>query len=58
MYELKQGTVRFINAINNIKDDARSIEKLAVILNYIPEQLVEDIQALNDFVKSTTLDNE
>ena len=57
MYELKQGTERLVNAICNIKDDLRNIEKLAVILNYIPEQLKEDIQALDDFIKSSTSAN-
>ena len=52
MYELRQGTERLINAIYSIKDNTDDIKKLSAILNYIPEQLLEDIQALNDFIKT------
>ena len=52
MYELKQGTQRLTTALYSIKDEDRSIERLAVLLNYIPSQLREDIQALNDFVSN------
>ena len=52
MYELKQGTERIITALYSIKNNAEDIKKLSVILNYIPEQLTEDIQALNDFISN------
>lgn len=52
MYELRQGTERIITALYSIKNNDEDIKKLSVILNYIPEQLTEDIQALNDFISN------
>ena len=49
MYELKQGTARLVSALYNRKDDAATIQRLAALLDYMPQQLEEDIRALNDF---------
>lgn len=53
MYELKQGTARLVSALYNRKDDAPTIQRLAVLLDYLPEQLEEDITALSAFYQLT-----
>lgn len=57
MYELKNGTMRLLKALDNIQCDNAKIKRLAELLNYYPEQLEQDIQALNDFV-ANSLNNE
>lgn len=49
MYEYKQGTARIVNALDDIRADAASLQRLAQLLHYLPEQLEEDLTALNDF---------
>ena len=49
MYELRNGTARLVNALDNIKEDKEAIELIARATNYLPQQLQEDIQALYDF---------
>lgn len=48
MYELHRGSERLTNALFAIMDDERIVHSLARQLCYIPEQLKEDILALND----------
>ncbi len=49
MYELRQGTARIVTALHNRKEDPVAIQRIAQALDYIPQQLQEDIQALYDF---------
>lgn len=49
MYELKNGSARLATALATIKDDPTAIKMLAHALNYIPEQLEQDIRALYDY---------
>ena len=49
MYELKAGTARLVSVLYARKDDAATVKRLAAVLNYLPEQLAQDIQALSDF---------
>ena len=49
MYELKQGTARLISALYRRREDKFDLAYLACALNYIPEQLKEDIEALHDY---------
>lgn len=48
MYELKQGADRLTSALYRHKEDAQVIQAVAAALNYLPAQLMEDIQALHD----------
>lgn len=50
MYELKQGSKRIVNALYDRIEDNEAIKRLALITNYLPSQLREDIQALYDFL--------
>ena len=49
MYELKNGSARLVSALERSKDDDYKIRQIAVLLNYMPDQLKQDIQALTDF---------
>ena len=49
MYEFKNGSARLVYALDRRKDDPESISALAKDLYYIPEQLIQDIQALVDY---------
>lgn len=49
MYEYRQGTARIVNALDDIRADGASLQRLAQLLHYLPEQLEEDLTALNDF---------
>ena len=49
MYELYNGTARLVFALDHTKENAAAIKMLAHVLNYYPEQLQQDIQALYDF---------
>lgn len=49
MYELKQGTARLVSALYRRREDKFDLAFLATTLNYVPEQLKEDIEALHDF---------
>ena len=53
VYELKQGTARIVSALYNRKDNPAAIQRLAAALDYLPEQLEEDIRALNDFYQQS-----
>lgn len=53
MYELKQGASRLIRVLEDYKDDKRVLQYLAHYLNYTPDQLYQDIQALSDFYNLT-----
>ena len=53
MYELKNGSARLINAIYNRNDNPGFIQNLARQLDYIPSQLQQDVQALNDYYEQT-----
>lgn len=48
MYELHNGSERLTDAIYRRKDDPAFLQELANLLNYHPEQLFQDIQALHD----------
>ena len=50
MYELENGSKRLAGAIERRAEDEDFIRKLSDLLNYLPDQLKEDIQALNDKV--------
>jgi hypothetical protein len=50
MYELRRGSARLVSALFNVQNDDYTINRLANYLNYIPQQLREDIQALSDFM--------
>ena len=52
MYELKNGSARLANALLNVQDDDYTINRLAQLLHYLPEQLREDIQAINNYVSA------
>ena len=47
MYEFKGGTRRLARALQDASEN--DIERLAQLLHYVPSQLEEDIDALNDF---------
>ena len=49
MYELKQGTARLVSALYRRREDKFDLAYLATALNYVPEQLKEDIEALHDY---------
>lgn len=49
MYELKAGTERIVYALKQRKEDPATLKQLAKILNYDPEQLHQDLNALSDF---------
>ena len=49
MYELIHGSARLTSALENAAAEPAKVEALARLLNYIPDQLREDIQALSDF---------
>lgn len=51
MYELEAGTARLVRALRNRVEDAATVQRLAAILDYMPDQLKQDIQALDDFHK-------
>lgn len=48
MYELYNGSTRLVSVLQERKDDSLTIKYIAHVLNYSPEQLVQDIQALSD----------
>ena len=54
MYELRQGTARLIAALYARIDDPEAIRRIASATDYIPAQLKEDIQALQDFYTQAT----
>lgn len=54
MYELEQGAKRLIGALERTDN----IKALAMILNYEPGQLEQDIQALSDYVRDKAADPE
>ena len=58
MYELKQGTARLINALEQRKDNQAAIKRIAADLDYLPAQLREDIQALYDYYRQAEADKE
>ena len=49
MYERKNGTKRLVSALYALMSDEQKLAQMADILYYVPDQLKEDIQALNDF---------
>lgn len=49
MYELKGGTARLVTALWHIRNDQERIKRLSDLLNYLPDQLQQDIDAANDF---------
>ena len=48
MYEKEQGTNRLVAALYHRLNDPAAMQQLAGTLNYLPEQLQQDIQALHD----------
>lgn len=48
MYELYRGSERLSGALYAVMDDKNTISILAKYLYYVPDQLQEDIQALDD----------
>lgn len=55
MYELKGGTKRLARALLDIAAEEPKIKQLAYYLNYQPEQLKQDIAALNDYIRETDI---
>lgn len=53
MYERTGGTKRLASALYAVKDDNQAITIIAEALRYLPQQLKEDIQAINDYVDET-----
>lgn len=51
MYELTNGSKRLVNALYSISDNDTAINRIAYYLNYIPAQLKEDIEAINDYMR-------
>lgn len=49
MYEKKNGSARLVAALERAAEDEAALRRMAAALNYLPEQLKEDIQALRDF---------
>ena len=49
MYELVNGSARLVGALERMKEDPERINQLASVLYYEPSQLVQDIQALEDY---------
>lgn len=47
----KANVKRLANTLHRYSDDKRTIEILAHYLNYEPEQLVKDIEALQELIK-------
>lgn len=50
MYEKKQGAHRLTMALYRRAEDSDTVQRLAILLNYTPEQLKQDIHALHDYV--------
>lgn len=53
MYELKQGTARIVCTLDQLREDPVTVNRLAQILHYVPEQLTQDLQALSDYYTRT-----
>lgn len=53
MYEMKVGTARLKSALWRRSEDQNFISTLAKLLDYTPEQLKEDIRALQDYYDAT-----
>lgn len=51
MYELNQGSSRLSWALYSVRDDKRVIERLAHILKRWDVQLVQDIEALHNYIE-------
>lgn len=51
MYELENGSKRLAGALERAASDPAQLNRLAKLLNYMPEQLQQDIKAINDKVK-------
>ena len=49
MYELVNGSARLVGALERMKQDSERVQQLASVLYYEPSQLVQDIQALEDY---------
>lgn len=58
MYEMKSGTARLKSALWRRIEDQSFINALAKLLDYSPEQLKQDIQALQDYYDVTSCDSE
>lgn len=57
MYELKGGTARLVAALSHARNDQERIKRLSDLLNYLPDQLQQDIDAANDFFDTFRDDN-
>lgn len=53
MYEGRSGVKRLAFAIECTLANDQKAAQLARILNYIPSQLEQDLQALNDFIEES-----
>ena len=49
MFELNGGSARLVAALASWGEDPEALQALAQVLRYMPEQLQQDIQALNAF---------
>lgn len=52
MYEMQRGTERITAALSAAKGNKRALRVLSEILYYEPEQLQQDVQALEDFIRA------
>ena len=49
MYEYTQGSGRLVSVLSSYREDPATVAALAKALRYEPEQLRQDIQALDDY---------
>lgn len=54
MYEIKNGSARLVSALYRRKEDESFINQIAELLNYMPEQLKQDIDALHDYYDASS----
>lgn len=57
MYERENGSKRIIKALYDRKENESVIKSIAYALDYLPEQLKEDIQALYDIDADKTTES-
>lgn len=50
MKENEVNVKRIVRALRNRTEDKAALQRIAIALDYLPEQLKQDIQALDEFI--------
>lgn len=50
MKENEVNVKRIVRALRNRAEDRQALKRIAIALDYLPEQLKQDIQALDEFI--------